>query len=127
MKQMMTMSALMMLLAGAAMAGSPVPVSRAQRLELREGLQGDKRRLKQVGVEQHKELLLLREREKSDLRLARASAARGESLHAVILEIHERSRRNRLALHARSREERGRLRRAIKNERERILALRQKK
>lgn len=121
------MLALMMFLAGAAQAGAPVPASRAQRQELREVLQGDKRRLKQVGVEQHKELLLMREREKSDLRLAKASAARGEALHAVILEVHEKSRRDRLALRARGRAERNRLLRAIKNERERVVALRQKK
>ena len=127
MKQMMTILAAALFLAGAARAGAPASASRAQRQELREGLQGIKRRLKLVGVEQHKELLLLREREKSDLRLARSSAAKGEALHAVILEVHERSRRDRLALHARSREERGRLRRAIKNERERITSLRQKK
>ncbi|MDD5304284.1 MAG: hypothetical protein PHS14_14390 [Elusimicrobia bacterium] len=121
------MLAAMMCLAGAATAGAPASADRAQRLELREGLQGDKRRLKQVGPDQHKELLLIREREKSDLRMAKASAARGETLHAAILEIHEKSRRDRLALRARCREERIRLRRAVKSERDRIVALRQKK
>ena len=77
MKQMMTMLAAMLFLAGAARAGAPAPASRAQRLELREGLKGDKRRLKQVGVEQHKELMLVREREKFDLAGVKASAARG--------------------------------------------------
>lgn len=127
MKRLTTTLTAILILAGAARAGVPAPASRAQRQELREGLKGDKRRLKQVGPDQHKELILVREREKSDLGLAKASAARGEALHAVILEIHEKSRRDRLALRARGREERDRLRRAIRNERERIVALRQKK
>jgi hypothetical protein len=127
MKQMMTMLAAMLLLAGAARAGAPVPASRAQRMELREGLKGDKRRLKLVGSDQHKELMLVREREKFDLAGVKASAARGEALHSAILEVHERRRRERLALRSRGREERERLRRAIKNARERIIALRQKK
>lgn len=114
-------------LAGPARAGTPVPAQRAQRLEAREALQEGKRRLKRVGQEQHKELLLLRERETSDLRLARASAARGEALHLLILEIREKSRRDRLALRARARAERERLRRVMKNERDRLIALRQKK
>lgn len=112
------MKRMMLLLALSLMGAAPAD---------REALRDAQRRLKQVGSERHKELLLIREREKSDLRLARTSAARGEALHALILEIHEKSRRDRLALHAKARLERERLKRVMKNERERLIALRRKK
>lgn len=127
MKRRATMLAAILCLTGAVRAGVPVPGAQAQRRELREGLQGDKRRLKQVSLDRHKELLLIREREKSDLRMVKASAAQAETLHAAILTVHEKSRRDRLALRVRSREERSRLQREIQNERERYVSLRQKK
>lgn len=127
MKRLTTTWGLMLCLAGAATAGTPAPPVRAQRQELRVGLQGDKRRLKQVTLDQHKELLLILAREKSDLAGVKASAARGEALHAAILAVHENRRRERLALRARGRAERDRLRRAVKNDREEIVVLRQKK
>lgn len=114
-------------LAGAAWAGAPVAAETAQIKELRAGIRGGKDRIKRLALDQHKELVLIRERERSDLRMVKASAARGEALHAAILEVHEKSRRERLALRARGREERGRQRRAVKNGRDRIAALRQKK
>jgi hypothetical protein len=114
-----------MLLAGAARGA--VPVVQAQRRELREGLRGDERKLKQVTVDQHKELLLVRDRERSDLAAVKSSALSGESLHAAILEVHERRRRERLDLRRRGHEARSRLRRVIKEERERVLELRRKK
>lgn len=113
-------------LGGPASAGPQAPAVKAQRQEARAAVQAAHKRLKAVGVERHKELLLLRERETSDLRLAKASAARGEALHARILEIHEKSRRDRLGLRERARAERERLLRSLRAERERLAALRRK-
>lgn len=127
MKRLMTAWLAAWLLAGAAGAAAPAPAGRAQRLEAREAIRAHKLRLKRVGADARKEHALLRERETSDLRLARASAARGEALHLLLLEIREKSRRDRLALRARARADRERLRRVMKNERDRLIALRQKK
>ena len=118
---------LALILEGTASAAVPAPAVKAQRQQAREALQTGKKRLKLVGEERHKELVLVRERERSDLRLAKASAARGEALHARILEIHEKSRRDRLALRSKAVEERDRWRRAVKAERDKLIALRQKK
>ncbi len=113
--------------AGLAFGAAANPAVRAQRQESRAALQDNGRRLKRVSVEQHKELLLIREREKADLRMVKASAASPETMHLALLEVHEKSRRERLALRARGRAERDRLRRLIKGERERIVSLRRKK
>ncbi|MBI5245904.1 MAG: hypothetical protein HY923_01885 [Elusimicrobia bacterium] len=110
-----------------ALAAAPNPEVRAQRRESRAALQEGTQRLKRVTVEQHKELLLIREREKSDLRMVKASAASPETMHLALLDVREKSRRERLALRARGRAERDRLRRLIKGERERIVSLRRKK
>ena len=113
--------------AGLAHGATPDPAVRAQRLEARAVLQENARRLKRVSVEQHKELLLIRERERSDLRMVRASAASPETMHLALLEVREKSWRERRALRARGHSERDRLRRLIKDERERIVSLRRKK
>lgn len=126
-KRTMAMGAALLFLAAAARAGAPIPAVKAKMLELRAGVRDDKRRLRQVALDQHKELVLVREREKTDLGMVKASAAQGETIHSAIHEVHEKSRRERLALRARSREERARLRQAIKNGRAGIVALRQKK
>lgn len=126
MKRIM-LAVLALSLEGTAFAAVSPPVVKAERQQAREALQAGKKRLKLVGQERHKELLLVRERERSDLRLAKASAARGEALHARILEIHEKSRRDRLALRSKAAEERDRWLRAVKAERDRLIALRQKK
>lgn len=126
MKRIM-LAVLALILEGTAFAAVPPPAVKAERQQAREALQAGKKRLKLVGAERHKELVLVRERERSDLRLAKASAARGEALHARILEIHEKSRRDRLALRSKEIEERDRWRRAVKAERDKLIALRQKK
>jgi hypothetical protein len=125
MKRKTTILAAIMCLAPAARGA--VPAAQAQRKELREGLKDSERRLKLVTLDQHKELLLVREREKADLDAVKASALGPESLHAAILEVHERRRRERLDLRRRGRDARSRLRRIIKDERERVVALRRKK
>ena len=124
MQRQAMMLAAIVCLAPAARGAAPAV---RQRKELREGLRDSERRLKLVTVDQHKELMLVREREKADLSAVKTSALGGESLHAAILEVHERRRRERLALRERGRESRRRLRRLIKDERERVLALRRKK
>lgn len=118
---------LLPLLAVPARAGSPTPASRARRLELRGVVREDARRLKQVTSDLHKELLLILAREKSELQAVKAAGSQSETTHAALLEIHERSRRARLALRARGRDERFRLRRAVKAARDEIAALRKKK
>jgi hypothetical protein len=118
----MVLATAFLCLAGAA-HGAPNP----ERLAARTALQEDVRRLRRVTVEAHKELLLIRDREKSGLRLTKASAASPETMHLALLEVREKSRRERLALRTRSRAERERLRRLIKGERERVIALRGKK
>lgn len=122
----MVLFPVVLLSAGLAFA-APDPAVRAQRLESRAALQESGRRLKRVTVEQHKELLLIRERERSDLGMVKASAASPETMHLALLEVREKSRRERLALRARARSERDRVRRLIKGERERIVSLRRKK
>ena len=116
-----------MCLSGAARAGIPAPVEKAKIHELRAEVRDDKRKLKQVALDQHKELVLVREREKADANYVKASAARPETIHEGLLEVHEKSRRDRLALRALRRSDRARLRQVIKNERAEITALRQKK
>ncbi|MBI2385930.1 MAG: hypothetical protein HYV14_07940 [Elusimicrobia bacterium] len=121
----MIMAALSALfLAGAARAGAS---EKAKILELRASVREGEAKLKRLSVEQHKELVLIREREKSDLTMTRASAARGETLHAALLDVSERSRRQRLELRERRRGERGRLKAAIKAARAEVTALRRKK
>lgn len=95
--------------------------------ELREVLRADKGRIKRLEIEQHKELVLILEREKSDLKMVKASAAQAETMHLAIIDVHEKSRRERGALRARNHEERSRLRRAIANTRSQIRTLRPKK
>jgi hypothetical protein len=116
-----------LLLGTAARAAPPAPVEKAKVLELRAGVRDDKHRLKQVSLDQHKELQLLRDREKSEALLVKASGARPETIHERLLDVHERSRRERLSLRVRRREDRERLRRSLKTERAGIAALRQKK
>lgn len=116
-----------LLLGTGAWAGTPAPAVKARLVELRGAARDDKRRLKQTALDQHKELVLLREREKSDALAVKASAANPETIHLGLLEVHEKSRRLRLALRARCREDRSRLRQDIKNRRAEISALRQKK
>ncbi len=77
MKSRVMALAAMLLLAGAARAGIPAPAGRAQRQEMLEALRADKARIKRLALEQHQELVLLRGREKSELGMVRASAARG--------------------------------------------------
>jgi hypothetical protein len=127
MKTIISALAIGIVLAGAVRADMPPSPAKAEGAALRTSVREDKVRLKRVGEDQHKELVLVREREKSDLALTKASAARGETLHAAILDVHERSRRLRLALRERGSAERRRLRRALKDARERIAALRRKK
>ncbi len=115
------------LLAFTARAGTPAPASRARRLELRGVIREDSRRLKQVTAELHKELLLILSREKAQLETVKAAGSQSETTHAAILEIHERSRRERLNLRARGRDERFLLRRAVKAARDETAALRKKK
>lgn len=127
MKIIAAMFAAVLGLTGAARAGAPVTVEKAKILELRAGVREGEGKLKRIAGEQHKELVLIREREKSDLVMVKASAARGEALHAALLEVRERSRRQRLELRERRRGERGRLKAAIKSARAEMAALRRKK
>ena len=121
------MAATVLFLGTAAWAVAPAPAEKAKALELRVAVRDGKHRLKQVALDQHKELVLVREREKSDALAVKASAAMPETIHLGLLEVHEKSRRLRLALRARCREDRARLRQAIKNKRSEISALRKKK
>lgn len=127
MKIIAAMFAAVLGLTGAARAGAPVSAEKAKILELRASVREGEGKLKRIAVEQHKELVLIREREKSDLAMVKASAARGEALHAALLEVRERSRRQRLELRERRRGERGRLKAAIKSTRAEMAALRRKK
>lgn len=111
-------------LAGAARAGAP---EKAKVLELRAGVRDGQQRLKRLAAEQRKTLLLIREREKSDWAMVKASAARGETLHDAKVQVRERSRRDRLALREGSRSERRRLKAGMKAARAEIAALRRKK
>lgn len=114
-------------LAGAAGAGAPASAEKAKILELRGSVREGEAKLKRLSIEQRKELALIRERERSDLKMVKASAARGETLHAAIVDVHERSRRQRLELRDRRRGERGRLKEALRRTRVEIAALRRKK
>lgn len=114
-------------LAAAAEAGAPAAAEKAKILELRGNVREGEAKLKRLSVEQRKELALIRERERSDLKMVKASAARGETLHAAILDVHERSRRQRLELRDRRRGERGRLKEALRQTRAEMAALRRKK
>ncbi len=127
MKKPATVLAAALFLAGAARAGAPAPVEKAKIKELRADVRDDKHRLKQVALDQHKELVLVREREKSDVGLVKASAAQPETIHQGLLDVREKSRRDRRALRSRRREDRAHLRQAIKNKRAEITGLRQKK
>ncbi len=115
------------LLAGPAGAAVTPPVAKAKILELRAAVREDKRRLKQAALDQHKDLVLIRQREKSDIGYVKSSASRPETMHESLLEVHEKSRRDRLAIRNVRRSERERLRRAIKDRRAEIAALRKKK
>ena len=121
------MAATVLFLVTGAWAGAPAPADKAKALELRTAVRDGKHRLKQVALDQHKELVLVREREKSDALAVKASAAMPETIHLGLLEVHEKSRRLRLALRARCREDRARLRQAIKTKHSEISALRKKK
>lgn len=111
----------------AARAAAPAPAEKAKIQELHAGVREGERQLKQVALEQHKELMLVRDREKSDVLYVKASAARPETIHEGLLEVHEKSRRDRLALRSRRRDDRARLRQAIKTERAELTTLRKKK
>ena len=123
----MKMATMALFLGTAAWAGAPAPGVKAKVVELRAAVRDGKHRLKQVALDQHKELVLLREREKSDALSVKASAAQPETIHQGLLEVHEKSRRDRLALRARCREDRARLRQAVKNKHFEISALRKMK
>jgi len=123
MRTIMTALAVMFL-AGAARAGAP---EKAKVLELRGSVRDGQQRLRRLAAEQRKTLLLIREREKSDWAMVKASAARGETLHDAKVQVRERSRRDRLALREGSRSERRRLKAAIKAARAEVAALRRKK
>lgn len=99
------MAALAVFLAGAAQAGV---------VELRASVKEGQVKLKRLAADQHKALVFIREREKTDGIAVKASAARGETLHAAKIEVREKSRRDRLALRESSRAERARLKAAIK-------------
>ena len=109
-----------------ARAATVAPAEKARIQSLRLGVHDDKRQIKQAALDQHKELMLVREREKSDVSFVKASAARPETIHEGLLEVHEKSRRDRMAVRARRREDRTRLRQAIKNERAEIAVLHKK-
>ncbi|MBI2788880.1 MAG: hypothetical protein HYX59_09380 [Elusimicrobia bacterium] len=123
MRTIMTALAVLFL-AGAVRAGAP---EKAKVLELRAGVRDGQQRLKRLAVEQRKTLALIREREKSDWVMVKASAAKGETLHDAKVQVRERSRRDRLALREGSRSERRRLKAAIKAARAEMAALRRKK
>ncbi len=112
------MAALAVFLAGAAQAGV---------VELRASVKEGQVKLKRLAADQHKSLVLIREREKSDWITVKASAARGETLRAAKVEVREKSRRDRLTLRESSRGERARLKAAIKAARAEMAALRRKK
>lgn len=114
----MIMAALAVFLAGAAQAGV---------VELRASVKEGQSKLKRLTADQHKNLVLIREREKSDLNSVRASAAKGETLRSSRIEVREKSRRDRLTLRESSRAERARLKAAIKAARAELAALRRKK
>ncbi len=116
-----------LVLVGAARAGVPGAAEKAKILELRAGVSESKKKIKRLALEQHKELALILERENSDLKMVKASAARGEALHAAILEVHEKSRRERLALRERRRSERVRLNEGLKKTRAEIVVFHRKK
>ena len=100
---------------------------KAKIQELKADMRDDKGRLKQVSMDQHKELILVRDREKADAKLVRGSGAWTETIHQGLLEVHEKSHRDRLALRKRRNEDRDRLRRELKVKRAEISALRKKK
>jgi hypothetical protein len=122
-----TLAAAMLLLGAAARAAAPVTAAKAKERELRAEVRDEKHKLKQAALDQHKELALVREREKSDVSLVKASAARPETIHEGLLEVHEKSMRDRRAVRARRREDRERLRREIKDERAELTVLRKMK
>lgn len=117
----------LLLLAGPVRASVATPAEKAKMGELRAAVREDKRRLKQAALDQHKDLVLARQREKSDVGYVKSSALRPETMHESLLEVHEKSRRDRLAIRNARRSERERLRRAIRERRAEIAALRKKK
>lgn len=127
MKRIAAMLCAVLVSAGGARAGAPAAPEKVKVLELRAGVRAGEVRLKRLAADQHKEYLLIREREQSDLRAVKASASRGEALHGALLEVRERSRRLRLELRERRRGERGRLKQGLKNARAEIAAFRRKK
>ncbi len=111
--------------AGPAVAATPA--EKAHRFELREDIREGKRRIKQAAIEQHKGLALIREREKADIHLTKASAAGPEAMHQALLAVRERWRRESALLRERRRNELWVLRTKLKRDRAEVAALAAKK
>lgn len=108
-------------------AAAATPADKARRLELRESIRDEKRRIKQAALEQHKGLALIREREKADIHLTKASGAGPEALHQALLAVRERWRRESQLLRERRRDELWVLRTKLKRDRAEVAALAAKK
>lgn len=121
-----TIMAALMLMGTGVRAAMPAN-EKARLLELRTANREDKARIKQAAVDQHKGLALIREREKSDVVYVKSSAAKPETIHESLLEVREKSRRDRLALRGLRRADATRFHQAIKARRMEISALRRKK
>ena len=113
-------------LAGSAQAGVITP-TKARIHQLRESIREGKRLIKQAALEQHKGLRLIRERENSDIRLTKASAAQPETIHQALIAVREKYRHESRVLRERRREELNDLRLAIKRNRAEVVVLSGKK
>ena len=119
----------MLLLACSARAGAPAPnpAEKAKLRELHESIRDGKRRIKQAALDQHQGLRLIREREKSDIHLTKASAAPPETMHQELLVVRERYRYQSRALRQRRLNELQLLREKLKWSRAEVSVLSGKK